>query len=140
MIFAKKLIKFVDKPYKTGGNNQQGYDCLGLVADIQDELGKKFPRAFGEWNETNYAELYMNDRPKAEEVMIEFFDSFAKRVPVNRVLAGDIIVVRFKVDNERMPGVYVGNGNFISSFTDGGVKVFTIDQKKIEIVGAWRIE
>lgn len=139
MNFYKKLTKFIDRPFKLGGTGTGGYDCLGLIGRIQEDLGKEFPHFFGDIDENNYAELYQKDRVAAEEKLIEFLSSFCKEVPTNSVRPGDIILIRSVKNGFRFPGVYVGNLNYITSFSDAGVKVFPLSNEKVTLLKAWRL-
>lgn len=138
-LFAKRMRRFLDRPFKKGGTGPGGYDCLGLVAAVQDELGRRFPREYAGFSERDYWRLYEEDRERAEQTMIEFFDSFAPRVDARRLMPGDILVVRSLKNGWRFPAVYVGNGNCITSLADLGTRIIALNDS-LPVVGAWRSE
>lgn len=138
-LFAKTMRRFIDKPFRKGGTGKGGYDCLGLVAAVQEALGKPFPREFAGWTEKDYWHLYERSREEAEAMMIRFFDSFAVRVDDKRLMPGDIVVLRSAKNGWRFPAVYCGNGNCITALADLGTRVLQVTDH-VPIVGAWRVE
>jgi cell wall-associated NlpC family hydrolase len=139
MNFYKKLLQFIDQPFKEGGIGPGGYDCLGLIGRVQESLGKEFPHSFEDIDEQNYSELYKADRVGAEEKLIQFLTSFCKEIPTSAMKPGDIILVKSHKNGFRFPGIYVGNMNYITSFSDAGVKVFPLASDKVELLKAWRL-
>lgn len=136
--FAEIIGKFLDKPFVVGGTDKNGYDCIGLIGRISQARGLDFPEKFGQWDVDNYFKLYREDPKKAIEVMFEFFDSFAKRVDINRIVAGDIIAVEQPEKGIKFPAIYTGNLHAITSFIQTGVSVFTLNEANI-CIDAWRV-
>lgn len=136
--FAEFVGSFLSIPFKAGGTEADGYDCLGLVCRVCQTRGLDFPERFDKWNKENYYELYRINPKKAYKLMITFFDSFAKRIDVNRIVAGDLIIVK-QIDELLFPAVYVGAGNAITSFIKTGVNIFHLD-KVNQIKFAWSLK
>jgi len=135
--FADTIKNFLGVPFKEGGTSPDGYDCLGAVARICQKRDLNFPEEFGKWNIENYRELYKNGSKEYVPVMIDFFDSFAKRVNVNRIVTGDLLLIR-QIDDTKFPAIYTGSRNAITSFIRTGVSVFHLDDFNRADM-AWRI-
>lgn len=135
--FAECVGSFLKAPFKEGGTELDGYDCIGLVGRIAQARGMIFPEEFGMWNKENYHELYGKDPQEANETMIAFFDSFAERVNVDRIVAGDLIIVE-QSEGVMFPAIYTGAGNAVTSFIKNGVSIFHLDEaNKTKL--AWRL-
>ena len=137
--FAEIIGKFLGKSFKVGGTDENGYDCIGLIGRICQARGANFPEKFEEWDVDNYFKLYQEDPKKAIEVMIRFFDSFAEWVNINRIVAGDVMVVEQSEKGIKFPAIYTGNMNAITSFTQTGVTVFPLNEANA-CTQAWRIK
>ena len=136
--FAEHVGGFLNAPFKVGGTKSDGYDCIGILEALTTKLNLKHPVEFEGWNLENYSELYQSDSEKALDVMLRFFDSFAKKLSLDRVVAGDLIVVE-QADGVIFPALYTGSGNAITSSIRHGVCVFHIDDLN-KIKFAWRLE
>lgn len=140
MIFVKIMQHFIGKPFKAGGFGQGGgFDCLGFVVAFQAMRGINMPRHFAQYDEQNYSELYLNDREKAEDILIEYLNSFAMQIDIKHILAGDIILFKSDKDQLRFVAIYLGNNQYASSFINHGVQIFGLDDKTIPIL-AWRVK
>lgn len=136
--FAEIVGSFLRSPYKAGGVSSEGYDCLGFVCRLCQACGRVFPENFGAFDKDNYRELYMTYPKKATQVMLEFFDSFAERIDLNRIVAGDLVVIKQNID-VLFPAVYTGSGKAVSSFINSGVTVFPTNEL-CQIKIAWRLK
>ncbi|MDO9593100.1 MAG: hypothetical protein Q7I98_07980 [Erysipelotrichaceae bacterium] len=135
--FAKCIGSFLKAPFKKGGVGPDGYDCIGLLDALATELDLEHPIEFESWNKDNYSDLYEKDPKVASEVMLRFFDSFAEKLDINRVVAGDLIVVE-QSDGVLFPALYTGSGNAVTSTIRNGVCVIHIDDLN-KIKFAWRM-
>ncbi len=136
--FAETVGAFLGISFKAGGTESDGYDCIGLVGRLCQARGLVFPEEFEGWNKDNFDLCFQQDPKKAVETMIRFFDSFATRLDINQIVAGDLIVVE-QADSILFPAVYTGSGNAVTSFTKSGVSVFCFDiSNKPKF--AWRLK
>ncbi len=138
MILPKIMQHFLVKPFKAGGTGPGGYDCLGFVAAFYEMRGIKIPRKFAQYNEQNYSESYLTDREAAEQILIEYFDSFAIPIKVEFTLAGDAVLFRSERDHLLFISIYLGNNQYASSFVKHGIMIFGPDSKTTS-VRAWRV-
>jgi len=124
-MFADVLNKYLNKPFKVCGKTEDGYDCLGLLLSISKDLGYIIPKKFKNITEDNYANVYLEDRRKAERLLIKFFVSIGKKVAIHEAVAGDLLLIH--QDNKIIfPAMHVGNNNAITSSTTEGVVVFPL--------------
>lgn len=106
----KQLIETVSKwlgtPYRYGSNSKKGTDCSGFVTRI-------------------YRDVYGIDLSRSSRSM---FDD-VQRVKKDSVRTGDLV---FFKRGPKQPifhvGIYLKNGKFIHSATNGGVKVSSLKE------------
>ena len=139
LVFAEIIGKFLGKNFKLGGVSDTGYDCLGITGRICQLRGLDFPEKFKEWDIDSYAKLYRDDPNSAMDIAFDFFNSFAKKVDINRIVAGDILIMEQPKEKIRFLAVYTGNRHAITSFMRTGVSIFGINEANI-CIHAWRIE
>jgi len=140
--FADFAGQFANKPFAIGGygENAAGYDCMGLVYSFITKQGKNMPNRFGNFTLDNYAEIFKDNKLSAIREMYKYFDSFAAKIEIYEKLAGDIVVVKEKENDENSiyPAICVGNGNIMASYVNCGVKVLTC-KEPMKILRVWRV-
>jgi len=122
MKFASRMRKYLGKPFVKGGIDERGYDCMGLIYAYCRDNNTPIPDSFGEINLHNYAEFYVQDKAIVEQALREYFATIGRHVPVQSVVAGDLLIMQ--ADAGLFPAIFCGNGKFITSYTDGGVRVY----------------
>ena len=137
LAFAEIIGKFLGKKFKIGGTSEGGYDCLGLTGRICQLRGLDFPEKFKEWDINSYAKLYQDDPDGSIDIAFDFFNSFAEKVDINRIVAGDILIMEQPKEKIRFLALYTGNMQAITSFIRTGVSVFPINEANI-CTHAWR--
>lgn len=134
--FAEISAQFIGKPFKHGGNGPDAYDCIGFVYAFLKARGKagNIKVEYGEWNLDNYSCLDQGtDHEIVHNMLFDIFDQNGVEIPVNKKVAGDAVIVRDR-SGDYYPGIYAGNGIFITAFRDWGVRAVNIDKKALEIV------
>lgn len=122
------MKKYIDKPFVKGGIDERGYDCMGLVYAYCRDMGKPIPDSFGEITLDNYAEFYASDKVMVEKVLCEYFTTIGRAVNVKSIIAGDLLVMEIR-DAGLFPAIYCGNCKFMTSYSDGGVRVYEFSDK-----------
>ncbi|NGX42477.1 MAG: Gamma-D-glutamyl-L-lysine endopeptidase [Chlamydiae bacterium] len=87
--------RFLGIPYKWGGNSSFGFDCSSFVQMLYRQVGISLPR--DSVDQTNV--------------------SFAKQVPEEEFLRGDLLFMGSHPPQISHVGMYLGNGKFIHSVT-----------------------
>lgn len=113
------------KPYQDGGRGDSGYDCYGLLIEVQKRFGNILP-------DFDYKEINIHDIIKQVEELVS--DNKMKKVSYYE--PGAIIVFRNAFGFATHVAVYMGNGMIIHA-TDKGVKMTPIVQKEDKIVGVY---
>jgi cell wall-associated NlpC family hydrolase len=129
--FADICSEFIGKPYSENGIGPDSYSCVGFCYAFLKRTGKLTDESL--WtrpdiNVDNFMKLRNANPKETIELMLEIFSRMGKEIPVNKKIAGDLII--WEDINQRLhPGIYVGNQQFISSYRDGGVRVFVLTDK-----------
>lgn len=108
----------VGKPYRYGGNGPDAYDCSGLVRFAHGAQGINVPRTT--------AEQFRAARP----------------VPIDKIVAGDLLFFRFDGPKVSHVAIYAGNGRFIHApQSSRPVEVRSLDEPwyRSQLVGAGRL-
>lgn len=135
MKFARRMNKYIGKPFLSGGADENGYDCFGMIYSWCNENGIVIEPIDG-WSRENYHVRMMEEKEEAERILIEAFKSIGQHVDNKKILAGDIIIVKSGVSG-LFPAIFCGNGRAVSSFIIAGTRLFSL--KDIEIIMARRI-
>ena len=88
------------KPYKIHGRGQDGYDCYGLVIEIEKRLGRFLP------------DLYDTVNKMSDVRNVTLATAMAGLTRTDKPDFGDIIVFRKKGKIDHI-AVYLKNGDFI---------------------------
>jgi cell wall-associated NlpC family hydrolase len=137
MKFVRRMKKYHNKPFRPDGVDDTGYGCYGLVYAYCRDIGKPIPDSYGDWTIQNYFSRFQEDPRAAEDVLVTVFESIGTEVNISDLLAGDLIIV--KIEDGLFPAIYCGNGKFMASYLDVGVRVFEIDSTKMAVAMARRV-
>jgi cell wall-associated NlpC family hydrolase len=135
MIFARKMDKYIGKPFVCGGTGDPGYDCFGMIYAWCQDNDITIEELDG-WTRENYCHRMMEEKEEAERIMLEVFAKTGQPVDPGKILAGDILVLKGN-SGGLFPAIFCGNGRAISSFLTAGTRVFSM--KDIEIICARRV-
>ena len=134
--FASITAEFLGKPWSDTGIGPDAYNCIGFCYAFLKRTGKQVDDDV--WmnqqiNAINYLEFRAKDPKKTVEWLIDVFLHIGEEVPVNKKTAGDFII--FQDQNKRFhPAIYTGNGQFMTSHRELGVRVFTFEGDAIKPV------
>lgn len=115
-----EVIKFLETPYKYGGNTQKGMDCSAFTLQVfQNSLAVEIPRSARE----QYAS--------------------GEKIPADELKFGDLVF--FNTTRRSFPGhvgIYLGENQFAHASRSLGVTVSSLEDTyyKKRFVGARRIE
>ncbi|MDI3328086.1 MAG: NlpC/P60 family protein [Alicyclobacillaceae bacterium] len=107
--------KYVGTPYVWGGTTPSGFDCSGFVQYVFAQHGINLPRTSSEMYEMG--------------------------TPVSDPQAGDLVFFSTYEPGVSHVGIYLGNGQFISSTSSSGVQIVSMDNPywASRYIGARRI-
>lgn len=110
-------------PYRPGGRDSRGVDCLGIVYAMFDSIGVRLPGS--RIPKTNMAYLLSLLRKTFEAVRGDYkpFDFL-----IFRLNGGSVLHV----------GIYAGNDTFLHILGSGGVKAEPLSQWRAHFVKAYR--
>ena len=141
MTFAELTAQFVGKPYSEYGKGPDSYGCLGLCYAFMKELGRPIDESAWQYkglSTDNFMEKWKENPAKLEQIMIEASNQVGVEVPINKKLAGDLVIIQSARGN-CFPGIYVGNSHVMASYADMGVRVFLIDNEGITVIKVRRL-
>jgi cell wall-associated NlpC family hydrolase len=125
MKFVRKMQPYMRKPFMAGGTGPAGYDCMGLVYAYCRDNDAPIPDEFHGITVNDYAELYQADKETAKTELTAYYQTIGEDVNIAEILAGDLLLMTTR-DGSLFPAVYCGNGKYITSYIDVGVRVFEI--------------
>lgn len=114
-----EIEDLLGKPYKAHGRGEGGYDCYGLVIEVEKRFGHELPDLFYEYNGENAGELVDGN-----------YLEIAKKcgaVEVKEPEEGDVLIFENKDKQGSHIGVYLGERKFIHC-NMRGVNVVNIDR------------
>lgn len=98
---ARRIIQssfqYIGVPYLFGGTTPSGFDCSGFVRHVYSGAGVWLPRTADEQYMAGYA--------------------------VSNLQPGDLVFFSTYAAGASHSGIYIGNGNFISSTSSSGVRI-----------------
>jgi cell wall-associated NlpC family hydrolase len=136
---AKVAAKFVGAPYRLGGRSRnEGYDCLSLVLGLAEEWGIRIPEGFEGIEAGTYPAYWESDPESAKAMLIRFAASLGGEVLPHHAFAGDLLVLRPRLQPEIVIlGLHAGGDLVLSAFTDLGVALLSLRLFRIEKAVRW---
>lgn len=132
------ISKYIDVPYKLGGKDLSGMDCLMMINSIGRELGMNIPDEFRGINEDSYSEFWTSSPDQAKYIFLSYVRSLGEVVEPYHLFPPDIVL--FKDGNGVLgAGIYVGNGLILSSFVGDKISLVHRDSYNIEVVIKWAV-
>jgi cell wall-associated NlpC family hydrolase len=131
---------FLDKPFKWGGT-EGSYDCVGLVLDVQKQLGRELPEKAHGYplrDPAEYEYMYFNDKESLNKEMFEQFSDFGEKINPDYKLPGDILLLSAG-EKSLFTAVYCGNSNVLTAIRDRGVLLLSITPN-IKVVEVRRLK
>lgn len=122
----------IGMPYVYGGRGYKGYDCIGLVIEVERRLGHEIPDA----------EYYRNrDALKQFQTLVEERANQMDQVKLveSPEKEGDVLLFKNKLGLLHHIGVYVGNDKFIHCNKYGvHIERLSLFSEKIGRVYTWQ--
>lgn len=134
--FLNLMKPFRGVPFKFGGIDLDGLDCIGFIYCFNKACGIDMPEEIKGWNKNNYYLKYKENEDEADNMLLDYFDLFGVEVKPMEIIAGDSIVVKHNKTRRLFPAIYGGNGIAMGCFLDKGVKAFSLE--KLAIIKARR--
>lgn len=130
------ISKYIGVPYKLGGRDLSGMDCLMMVNSIGRELGIKIPKEYRGITEENYSKLWSEFPEQAKFAFISYVLSLGEKVDNYCLFPPDLVLFK---DGKGVlgAGIYVGNGLILSSFVGDSVGLVNKRNYPIEAVIRW---
>lgn len=119
--FGKSVVstayEYLGVPYVFGGNDTDGFDCSGFTKYVFSHNGIELPRLADEQYEVG------------------------EKVSRSELVPGDLVFFTTYEPGVSHTGIYVGNNNFISATSSGGIRVDSLDSSYWgpRYVGATRV-
>lgn len=119
--FGKNVVstayEYIGIPYVFGGNDTSGFDCSGFTKYVFSHNGIELPRLADEQYEVG------------------------EKVSRSDLAPGDLVFFTTYEPGVSHAGIYVGNNNFISATSSGGIRVDSLDSSYWgpRYVGATRV-
>lgn len=120
--FGKQVVasayKYLGVPYVFGGNTPDGFDCSGFTRYVFSHNGVQLPRMANEQYQVG------------------------EKIEKEKLLPGDLVFFStYIADDISHIGIYVGEHQFISATTSGGIRVDDLESEywSIRYIGAKRI-
>lgn len=119
--FGKNVVstayEYLGIPYVFGGNDTDGFDCSGFTKYVFSHNGIELPRLADEQYEVG------------------------EKVSRSELVPGDLVFFTTYEPGVSHAGIYVGNDNFISATSSGGIRVDSLDSSYWgpRYVGATRV-
>ncbi len=108
--------------------------CIAFVHDFLEEaLGVEIPDEWGDLTIANHHAEWVKDPAAVEHKMCEAVKAYTIESNPKYPKLLDLLVVEIK-DHGLIPAVYIGGGNAIASFIEGGVQVFNLDKNNKPIL------
>jgi murein DD-endopeptidase / murein LD-carboxypeptidase len=129
----KNIKDLVGIPYKAGGRDTTGIDCLGLVAEYLKAYNIILP-------EPEYSEHWAKEKSNTfGDWLDNFVHFFTKEVIPGK---GDIVLFKNVDGVETHAGIMLGRHKFIHAMKKAGVCISTISQEqfKTKISGFYRVK
>lgn len=136
--FLDMMRPFKKVPFKFGGTDFNGLDCIGFIYCFNKRCGINMPEELNGWNKENYYIKYKENEDEADSILLDYFNSFGKEIKPFEVIAGDSIIIKHDKTRRLFPAIYGGNNMAISSFLNKGVRVFALGNK-LPIIKARRV-
>lgn len=135
---VRVMEQFIGKPFKRNGSGGDGYDCMGMIHAYLTEMGTPgLIESYQGITLENYTDFYLNDRARANEVLLEVFDLLGAPVEDGAEVAGDIVVIRTEETGDLYPAILSGNGNVLVAIAGSCLNITPLG-KKMRIVKARR--
>jgi cell wall-associated NlpC family hydrolase len=128
--------KYVDVPYKLGGKDLSGMDCLMFINSIGRELGVNIPDEFKGVSEDNYTKLWSESPNQAKLSFVSYILSLGKKIDIPFLFPPDLVLFR-DGDDVLGVGVYAGKGLILSSFVGDRIGLVQRGNYPIEVVVRW---
>lgn len=119
--FGKNVVsmayEYIGVPYVFGGNDTDGFDCSGFTKYVFSHNGIELPRLADEQYEVG------------------------EKVSRSELVPGDLVFFTTYEPGVSHAGIYVGDNNFISATSSGGIRVDSLDSSYWgpRYVGATRV-
>ncbi|MFA6006088.1 MAG: NlpC/P60 family protein [Patescibacteria group bacterium] len=129
----KNIKDLVGIPYKAGGREMSGIDCLGLVAEYLKAFEIYLP-------EPEYGEHWAKEQ---SGLFAQWLDDFAGKFIKSEIpRKGDIVLFRNIDGVETHAGIMLDNQKFIHAIKKAGVCISNINQEqfKAKVSGFFRIK
>ena len=130
--FAKLVGKFLNVPYKLGGQDFNGMDCVSFIYLFYKMYGVDIPDEFSGFTMQNYVEEYNKSGKEGKKIFADYIRSWTKEA--NKSSKGDIIILF--VEDDLNFAIDIGRGNIlVNDYRIGNIvcPLNVLEYDKIEI-------
>jgi cell wall-associated NlpC family hydrolase len=130
------IRKYIGIPYKLGGKDFSGMDCLALVNSVGRELGVNIPDEFEGICEEDATKLWTDSPDVAKRTLVSYILSLGKKIDISSLFPSDLVLFRDS-ENDLGVGIYIGNSLILASFIGDKIELVRRENFPIEAVIRW---
>ncbi len=115
-----------------------GWDCLNYLRDYYTGLGADFPMEWRGYNESNYAQRWLNNEEQCRKDLSDFLKSFGREIENHAFMKpADMLLFESPLWSV-FPAIYQGSGR-ITIVSKAGVRIFPLGRLREHLIQVRRV-